>query len=94
MGVDRHEPVFQIFKETKEYKLYKENFEKVGWITFLEKFRGYHDKLSHAFAQNFGGEIVWLGKMTMQVTKTTIVEATGLSPKGEKYFKGMTIDRL
>jgi len=79
MGVDRHEPMFQIFKETKEYKPCKEKFEKVGWITFLEKFRGYHDKVSHVFTYNCDGETVQLGKMTMQVINTSIVKSTGLS---------------
>ena len=38
MGVDCHEPMFMLFRDTEEYMTCKEKFERVGWVPFLEKF--------------------------------------------------------
>jgi hypothetical protein len=43
MGVDRHEPIFQLYRETTEYQACKEKDEQVGWVPFLEKFKGHHE---------------------------------------------------
>jgi hypothetical protein len=40
MGVDRHEPVFQLYRETQEYQACGERFEQADWVPFLEKFKG------------------------------------------------------
>jgi hypothetical protein len=58
MGVDMHEPVFHMYREMKEYQACKEKFEKVLWVPFLEKFRGYHDGVSCSFVQSYDGESV------------------------------------
>jgi hypothetical protein len=65
MGVDRHEPVFMVFRETEEYATCREKFERDGWVPFLEQFRGHHDEMSQAFAQSYDGETVQLGSMTL-----------------------------
>jgi hypothetical protein len=58
MGVDRHEPVFHMYRETKEYQACKDKFEKNSWVPFLEKFRGHHDGISSDFVQSLDGESV------------------------------------
>jgi hypothetical protein len=50
MGVDRHEPVFQLYRETQEYQACREKFEQAGWVPFLEKFKGYHEGVSLFFS--------------------------------------------
>jgi hypothetical protein len=93
MGVDRHEPVFHIYRETKEYQACREKFERVGWVPFLEKFKGHHEGVSHAFTQSYDGESVQLGELKLTITEATIEEATKLPSTREKYFKGIIIDR-
>jgi hypothetical protein len=78
MGVDRHEPMFHIYRETKEYQACREKFERVGWVPFLEKFKGHHEGMSHAFAQSYDGESVQLGELKLTITEATIEEATDL----------------
>jgi len=40
MVVSRHETVFQIYKETEEFQLFREKYAISGWMPFLEKFIG------------------------------------------------------
>lgn len=93
MGVDQHEPVFQFYQETKEYQLCKENLDKAQWIMFMEKFKGYHDGISHAFTHFYDGKNVYLGGLQLKTIEYTIEEATRLLDVGEKYFKGASINK-
>jgi hypothetical protein len=93
MGVDRHESVFQLYRETPEYQACRERFEQADWVPFLEKFKGYHEGVSLAFAQTYDGESVQFGDMKLTILEATIAEATSLPSSGEKYFKGVIVDR-
>jgi len=53
-----HEPIFQLYREIAEYQACKEKYEQAGWVPFLEKFKGYHEIISLAFAQTYDGESV------------------------------------
>jgi hypothetical protein len=55
MVVSRHEPVFQIYRETEEFQLCQEKYARLEWIPFLEKFIGWHEKISHEFIQGYEG---------------------------------------
>ena len=44
MVITRHEPVFQIYRETEEYQLCQEKYARLGWIPFLEKFTGWNEE--------------------------------------------------
>jgi len=92
MGVYRHEPLFHMYREMNEYQYCKEKIEKVGWVPFLEKFRGHHDGISSAFFQSHDGTSVQLGNLKLTITKATIAEATKLPYIGENYFKGIIVD--
>jgi hypothetical protein len=58
MGVDRNEPIFQLYMETTEYQACKEKYEQVSQVPFLKKFKGHHEGVSLAFAQTYDGESV------------------------------------
>ena len=58
MGVERHEPVFHMYRQTKEYQACKEKFERVGWVPFLKKIRGHHEGVYFTFTQSYDGESV------------------------------------
>jgi hypothetical protein len=59
----------------------------------LEKFKGYHEGVSLYFAQTYDSKSVQFGEMKLTITNSTIVEAIGLTSFGEKYFKGVIVDR-
>lgn len=59
----------------------------------MEKFEGYREGVSHAFTQIYVGEYVQLGGLQLEITKSTIAEATRLLAAGEKYFKGVNINK-
>jgi hypothetical protein len=93
MGVDRHEPIFQLYRETKKYQACRGKYEQVGWVPFFENFKGHHEGVSLAFAQTYDGESVQFGDMKLTIMKATIAEATCLAVAGEKYFKRVIIDK-
>jgi len=93
MGIDRNEPIFQLYRETTKYQACKEKYEQAWWVPFLEKFKGHHERISLAFAQTYDGESVQFGDMKLTITEATIEEATGLPMFGEKYFKRVVVDR-
>jgi hypothetical protein len=93
MGVNIHEPIFQIYRETTEYQTCKEKYEQAGWVPFLEKFKGHHERISLAFVQTCDGESVQFGDMKLTIIEATIAEVTGLPMVGEKYFKMVIVDR-
>ena len=43
MGVDRHEPIFRLYRETTKHRSCREKYEQASWVTFLEKFKGHHE---------------------------------------------------
>jgi hypothetical protein len=93
MVVSRREPVFQIYRETKEFQLCREKYARSGWMPFLEKFIGWHEKISHKFIQGYDGEIVHIGNLQLTINETTIREVTGLPNRRAKYFKGVGINK-
>jgi hypothetical protein len=48
MVVSRHESVFRIYREIKEFQLCRDKYARAGWMPFLEII-GCHEKVSHAF---------------------------------------------
>ena len=54
MGVDRHEPIFrQGFENSLEFNATKALFKEFNWVKFHEKFEGFNDQVSLAFARGF-----------------------------------------
>jgi hypothetical protein len=92
MGVDRHKPVFQLYRETQEYQTCREKFEQVGSVPFLEKFKGYHEGVSLYFAQTYDRESVQFGAMKLTISEATIEKSISFPSSGEKYFNGVIID--
>jgi hypothetical protein len=93
MVVSRHEPVFQVYRETEEFQLCRDKYTRAGWIPFLEKFTGCHEGVSHAFTQSYDGEIVHIGNLQLTINEATLREATRLPSRGDKYFKGVGINK-
>ena len=59
----------------------------------MEKFTGWHEKVSHAFIQGYDGEIVHIGNLQLTINEPTLREAMGLPNIGAKYFKGVGINK-
>ena len=93
MVISRHEPVFQIYRETEELQLCREKYARSGWMPFLEKFTGWHKKTSHEFIQGYDGEIAHIDNLQLTINEATLREVTGLPSRGAKYFKGVGINK-
>jgi hypothetical protein len=66
-------------------------FQKAGWLSFLQKFQGYNEKVARPFAQAFYGRRVRIGELEMEITKDFIAQAIELPQEGEKWFKNQRI---
>jgi hypothetical protein len=55
-----------------------QSFRDVGWFEFLTTFQGYDEQVSMAFAKNFNGYEVEIGKLLMLVTEQSITKACRL----------------
>jgi hypothetical protein len=93
MVVTRHEPVFQIYRETEEYQLCQEKYPRLGWIPFLEKFTGWNEKISQEFIQGYDEEMARIGNLQLIINEAIVREVTGLPSRGAKYFKGVGINK-
>jgi hypothetical protein len=62
-------------------------------MPFLEKFTGWHEKISHEFIQGYDGEIEHIGNLELIINEATLREVTGLPNIGAKYFKGVGINK-
>jgi hypothetical protein len=93
MVVSRHNPIFQIYRETEEFQLCQEKYARSGWMPFLEKFTGWHEKISHEFVQSYDGERTHIGNLKLIINKETLREVTELTRRGDKHFKGVGINK-
>ena len=79
MGVDWHELVFrQVFENSPEFNATKALFQEFGWVKFLEKFEGFNDQVSLAFARGLKDHTVQVGGLVMEVLEKSIARAKGL----------------
>jgi hypothetical protein len=62
-------------------------------MPILEKFTGWHEKVSHAFILGYNGEIVHIGNLQLTINEATLREVMGLPNRGSKYFKGAGINK-
>jgi hypothetical protein len=54
-----------------------------GWDFFIRRFEGFNLVVAQDFSQMFDGTRAKIGDLQLEVTKVSIVEATGLSQEGE-----------
>lgn len=55
---------------------------------FLQKFQGYKNVVSLAFAQMLDGKRVKVGKLQLNIIEQSLSEAIGIPSSGEHFFKG------
>jgi hypothetical protein len=82
MAPKRSEKVVRLEPEGAElleaYPQMVQRFRDAGWFEFLTTFQGHDEEVSMAFAQNFDGFKVEIGKLLMLVTEQTIAKACRL----------------
>lgn len=69
------------------YPQVKGMLQKAGWLSFIEKFNGYHKEITKSFARSFDGMDVEIGDIKFSLTESFIVETTKLPRLGERWFK-------
>ena len=62
--------------------------QRIGWYSFIKKFRGYNLEVSKQFVATFDGHKAIIGSLELPVTQESIAEATSLPNTGEEWFKG------
>jgi hypothetical protein len=70
----------------------KEYFEQTGCMHLCERIQGYNAKMVEQFALNFIRVSTTIARITFQVTEETLSSATEIHLRGEKWFKGMTLE--
>jgi hypothetical protein len=68
-------------------------YARLGWIPFLEKFTGWNEKISQEFIQGYDGGTTCIGDLQLIINESTVREVTGLPSRGDKYFKGVGINK-
>lgn len=69
------------------YPQLKEMLQNTGWLKFIEKFDGYHKKITKYFSTSFNGTEVEIGEIKFALIESYIVEAIELPRLGERWFK-------
>ena len=68
MEVDHHEPIFKLgFENTPKYNATKALFQEFRWVKFLNKFQGFNDQVSLAFARGLKDRTTHVGDLIMEV---------------------------
>ena len=70
-----------------EYPRSAKMMRDAGWFPFCEKLKGNNEHVTRDFIKNYNDEVVWFEDLQIIVNQETIVEAIGVSAKGEKWFK-------
>jgi len=68
--------------------------EQAKCMCFCENIKGYNAKMDEQFTLNFTGVSATIEGITFRVTEKTLLAATKIPPRGEKWFKGMPLDIL
>ena len=69
------------------YPQLKGMLQKASWLSFIEKFNGYHKEITKSFSRSFDGMEVEIGDIKFSVTESFITEETKLPNLGERWFK-------
>ena len=92
MGVDWHELFFrQGFENSPKFNATQALFQEFGWVKFIDKFEGFNDHMSLAFARGLKDWRVQVGDLVMEVSEKIIARATALSTDRERWSKNKTI---
>jgi hypothetical protein len=62
------------------------------WDGLIKRFEGFNLTMAQDFAQNFDGTRAKVGDLHLEVTKFSIIEATGISQGGDQWFKNIKIE--
>jgi hypothetical protein len=61
--------------------------QAVGWVTFIQSFKGHNVQVERVFARYFDGKRARVGDVELVVEENLIAQATGLPLDKEKWFK-------
>jgi hypothetical protein len=70
----------------------RDDLERNGWRTFIEKFKGFNQRVAQEFALTFDGCRAKIGDMQLEVNEYFLRQATGLPAIGQKWFKNAKVE--
>ena len=68
--------------------------ERSGWLVFIEKFEGFNLEIAQQFTLTFDGCRAKIGDVQLEVNEDFLSSATGLSAKGQRWFKNSKVDEV
>ena len=74
-------------KWAKEFPRCAEMMKHVGCFSLCEKLRGHNLQVTNAFVNNYKVYVVNLQTLNFKVDEAKVVEAMGIDPEGEIWFK-------
>jgi hypothetical protein len=69
-----------------------DDFMDYGWDGFIKWFKGFNLKFSQAFSQTFNGAKEKIGYLQLEVTESSIAEATVFPQEGACWFKNLKLE--
>jgi hypothetical protein len=71
-----------------------EKLSQVGWLDFVQSFRGFNLDVAKEFAKTFDGVRVKVGDVQFHIEEDFVAKATGLPLSGDKWFKNARIENI
>lgn len=69
------------------YPQFKEALQRAKWLKCIQRFKGYHQEVTKAFARSFKDNQVEKGDLKFTITESSLAKATSLPQTGERWFK-------
>jgi len=71
-----------------------EKLSQVGWLDFVQSFRGLNLDVAKEFTKFFDGVRVKVGDVQFQIEEDFVAKAAGLPLSGDKWFKNARIENI
>jgi hypothetical protein len=70
----------------------RDDLERNGWHSFIEKFKGFNLRVAQEFALTFNGYREKIGDVQLEVTEEFLIQAMGLPAVRKKWFKNEKVE--
>jgi hypothetical protein len=68
--------------------------QTVGWVTFIQAFKGHNVKVARDFSQSFNGRRAQVRYLELFVDETFIEDATWFLPEGKRWLKNAPVKKI
>jgi len=72
----------------------RKDLEDNGWLTFVQRFKGFNLFVAQKFAMTFDGCRAKVGDIQLEINKEFISSATGLPSSSQHWFKNSKVEKV